>query len=72
MPDISYLFAMLGSQKINGDDYFFMQEYDRRAAEEIRTLFDNLEMILFENQMRGSSQLLEECRDWVSRFPHLR
>ncbi|XP_077868164.1 protein FAM149B1-like [Saccoglossus kowalevskii] len=49
-------------------------EFDRRAARTVRQMFEEIDRMLFEaHSTQGvSQQLIQECKDWNTRFPHLR
>ena len=48
-----------------------LQEFDRQASRRVRALFEQIDSMLFED-CHGAPHLHGECRDWVTRFPHLR
>ncbi|XP_077999146.1 protein FAM149B1-like [Glandiceps talaboti] len=47
-------------------------EFDKRAARTVRRMFDEIDCTLFEDTKTVSQQLAQECKDWKTRFPHLR
>nr|XP_002129894.1 protein FAM149B1 [Ciona intestinalis] len=50
-----------------GDD-----EFDLQASRLVRQMFHAIEQMLFEGVLSGSTSLQQECREWMSAFPHLR
>ena len=51
---------------------FVLQEFDHQASRLVRQMFQAIEQLLFEGVLSGSTSLQQECREWMSRFPHLR
>jgi len=51
-----------------------LQEFDRQESKKVQELFDSISQILYENDTSGScaSHLCHECREWTTRFTHLR
>ena len=49
-----------------------LQEFDHQASRLVRQMFQAIEQLLFEGVLSGSTSLQQECREWMSRFPHLR
>ncbi|XP_048578272.1 protein FAM149B1 isoform X2 [Nematostella vectensis] len=48
-------------------------EFDRQASATVQRMFDEINNMLFEGKgFNGSSQLLLECQEWCTKFPHLR
>ncbi|XP_031562339.1 protein FAM149A-like, partial [Actinia tenebrosa] len=48
-------------------------EFDRQASATVQRMFDEISQMLFEGKFfDGSPQLLSECREWCTKFPHLR
>jgi Protein of unknown function (DUF3719) len=49
-----------------------LKEFDRQESKKVQELFDNIELMLFDDCVGGPSNLHNECREWTSTFPHLR
>ncbi|KAK3726313.1 hypothetical protein QZH41_012725 [Actinostola sp. cb2023] len=48
-------------------------EFDRQASATVQRMFDEINQMLFEGKpFDGSPQLLSECQEWCTKFPHLR
>lgn len=48
-------------------------EFDRQASATVKRMFDEIDGMLFEGiPFNGSTQLLSECEEWFTQFPHLR
>ncbi|XP_071808109.1 protein FAM149B1-like isoform X1 [Asterias amurensis] len=49
-------------------------EFDKQAGKTVRRMFQEIDDILFEGQKDATTsvQLENECKEWNSRFPHLR
>ncbi|CAH1795235.1 unnamed protein product [Owenia fusiformis] len=50
---------------------FGEDEFDKKASQTVRHLFQNIDANLFEGK-QGPKHLASECQDWVNRFTHLR
>jgi hypothetical protein len=48
------------------------QDFDRQASLTVHALFAAIDASLYENQPLSDAQLERECRDWATRFAHMR
>lgn len=54
---------------------FSPKEFDQAASRQVQQMFDEMERELYEGRGAGAGilqGLQEECRQWATRFPHLR
>ena len=51
---------------------FYFQEFDKQAAKTVQSFFEEIDSVLFEQNVDGPQYIRKECQEWQSQFPHLR
>jgi len=52
--------------------HFFLQEFDKQAAKTVQYFFDEIDSVLYEQNLEGPLYIRKECKEWNLRFLHLR
>jgi len=47
-------------------------EFDEQAATHVRSMFEEVDRCLFENEIYSGAELQDECGNWREEYPHLR
>ncbi|OWF49843.1 protein FAM149B1-like isoform X2 [Mizuhopecten yessoensis] len=60
------------TERSSTDSNYSWDEFDKQAAKTVQCLFDQIDSMLFEQNVEGPSYILKECKEWNLKFPHLR
>ena len=50
----------------------FFKEFDKQAAKTVQSFFEEIDSVLFEQNLNGPQYIRKECQEWQFQFPHLR
>ncbi|KAL5019272.1 hypothetical protein ScPMuIL_004994 [Solemya velum] len=60
------------TERSSVDSTYSWDEFDKCAAQNVQQLFEEIDSVLFEQNIDGPKHIHEECQEWGSQFPHLR
>ncbi|KAJ8321416.1 hypothetical protein KUTeg_001032, partial [Tegillarca granosa] len=60
------------TERSSTDSTYSWDEFDKQAAKKVQYIFEEIDSVLFEQNLEGPLYIQKECQEWGSQFPHLR
>ena len=60
------------TERSSVDSTYSWDEFDKQAAKTVQSFFEEIDSVLFEQNLDGPQYIRKECQEWQFQFPHLR